>query len=439
MSEPLITIGMPVYNGEEYLAQAITSLLEQTFADFQIVVFDNASTDRTADICRDFAQRDSRIRVVQHDRTISAVDNFIAVAQHASTRYFCWAAHDDLHDPAFLQTLIKLLEGNSDLGLAACGCLEIDPDGTPRIECHATNSLASASSRNACDRLIAYLRCSPCSPIYGLFRTEALQQHLNTLRNGPKFGADLVFLAHFIAQHQLAFNPTRMLMLRGGGASHNADQFNGVRSLIGELWHFYRGLCSVSGEMHSIRDLVRIRIALWSLMFRYVTWGPMRSMFMRHIYKAVPLFASIEDRVRSHLGAFGRLRRRLQTLPSGSRIVIFGGGKHTRRVLHTIQLVVGRRSQIIAVCDDRAARLTPLANQIPLIDPDTMVRMRPDVVLVSSDTYERTLFRRAKLLVGTEVPVWCVYDQTIEVTPAAMLASQVQESHVRSYERSAAA
>ena len=129
MTAPLVTIGMPVYNGDEYLAEAVSSLLEQTYPAFKLIIYDNASTDQTHKLALAFAARDPRVRVMRQPSKISAVDNFIAVAQQAESEYFCWAAHDDLRNPGFLSSLVEALESQPDAGLAACDCLEIDPDG----------------------------------------------------------------------------------------------------------------------------------------------------------------------------------------------------------------------------------------------------------------------------------------------------------------------
>ena len=61
MATPRVSIAVPVYNGERYVAQALDSLLAQTYTDFELVIVDNCSTDGTEDICRSFASRDQRV------------------------------------------------------------------------------------------------------------------------------------------------------------------------------------------------------------------------------------------------------------------------------------------------------------------------------------------------------------------------------------------
>ena len=104
MTTPAVSIGLPVYNGEAFLARALDSLLAQTFADFEIVVSDNASTDATAEICAAYAERDPRIRYHRHARNGGAAANYNFTVEMARGAYFKWMAHDDLVAPGFLQT-----------------------------------------------------------------------------------------------------------------------------------------------------------------------------------------------------------------------------------------------------------------------------------------------------------------------------------------------
>ena len=73
---PLVSIGLPVYNGENFVAEAIQCVLSQTFSDWELIISDNASTDRTVHICREFAAKDARIRVHQNKQNMGVCPNF---------------------------------------------------------------------------------------------------------------------------------------------------------------------------------------------------------------------------------------------------------------------------------------------------------------------------------------------------------------------------
>lgn len=108
---------MPVFNGEEYIRDALDSLLAQTFTNFELIISDNASTDNTEQICRNYAARDARIRYVRQPKNLGAVANFRFVLDEAAGEYFMWAAHDDLWDKNFISWAISALS-NSSAGFA---------------------------------------------------------------------------------------------------------------------------------------------------------------------------------------------------------------------------------------------------------------------------------------------------------------------------------
>ena len=92
---PRVSIGLPVLNGEKYVAEALDAILAQSFLDFELIISDNASTDATPDICADYARRDARIRLHRHPSNLGAAPNFNFVFQRSRGEYFKWAAHDD--------------------------------------------------------------------------------------------------------------------------------------------------------------------------------------------------------------------------------------------------------------------------------------------------------------------------------------------------------
>jgi glycosyltransferase involved in cell wall biosynthesis len=106
---PAVSIGLPVYNGEKTLGEALGSLLEQTFGDFELIISDNSSTDGTREICRSFAARDGRIRYVQQPVNRGASWNFNFVLEQARGRHFMWAASDDRWAPTFIEQNIRAL------------------------------------------------------------------------------------------------------------------------------------------------------------------------------------------------------------------------------------------------------------------------------------------------------------------------------------------
>jgi len=115
---PQVSFGLPVYNGENFLAQAIDAILAQTFEDFELIITDNASTDRTREIYLSYASQDKRIRYYRHDRNLGASKNFNRAYELSKGKYFEWAAHDDMLAPEALSACVLALEQNSDAVLS---------------------------------------------------------------------------------------------------------------------------------------------------------------------------------------------------------------------------------------------------------------------------------------------------------------------------------
>src|SRR5438105_14597753 len=109
-NRPAISIGMPVRNGEKYVSQAIDSLLAQTFTDFELIICDNASTDRTERICREYAAKDGRIRYHRNERDIGPAQNYTRCFGLARGTYFRWHAHDDVCEPTYLARCLAVLQ-----------------------------------------------------------------------------------------------------------------------------------------------------------------------------------------------------------------------------------------------------------------------------------------------------------------------------------------
>jgi glycosyltransferase involved in cell wall biosynthesis len=126
---PRLSVGLPVYNGERYLAEALDCFLAQTFQDFEIVVSDNASTDRTAEICRFYAERTPRIRYDRNKRNLGAIPNFNKVFELCHSPLFKWATDDDLYHPRYLETCIRILDDHADVVLAHSKTAFVDDRG----------------------------------------------------------------------------------------------------------------------------------------------------------------------------------------------------------------------------------------------------------------------------------------------------------------------
>jgi len=126
---PEVSVGLPVYNGEEYLLESVQGICEQTFSDFELIISDNASTDRTAEICKELASRDSRIRYVRQPRNIGAARNWNFVARAANGKFLKWASANDRPDRTMLARCVDVLQREDEAVLCYGRTRFIDGSG----------------------------------------------------------------------------------------------------------------------------------------------------------------------------------------------------------------------------------------------------------------------------------------------------------------------
>lgn len=165
-----VTVGVPVYNGAAYIGAALDDLRRQTFADFEVLIYDNASTDSTAEIARAYAEQDARFQYLRHDTNIGSLPNFIAVLKAARSEYFLWRAMDDSAAPDYIEKLVALLDARPDCDLAVARIATFDLDGTKLRSADVPNLDGDRGHRH---RLRLLFKSHP-SWIYGVFRHKPL-------------------------------------------------------------------------------------------------------------------------------------------------------------------------------------------------------------------------------------------------------------------------
>ena len=171
-SSAKVTIGMPVYNGAERIGQALSCLAHQSYADFRLIVSDNASSDDTWAILQKWAAQDSRIALHRQPANIGAIRNFRYLLDQAETEYFMWHAFDDHIAPNYLEELVGVMTEDAQCSLACGVGVHEDPDGSPirRVEAPQT------ASKSRLARIRNLLEFPEITWTYGLFRTELLRE-----------------------------------------------------------------------------------------------------------------------------------------------------------------------------------------------------------------------------------------------------------------------
>lgn len=193
---PLVSIGMPVYNGAEFIQKALDSLLAQDYPNFEIIVSDNASIDKTQEICINYASKDERIKYYRNTQNLGAIPNFAKVLEAAQGKYFMWAAHDDLWERNFISVLVNHLMSNKNIVLAMAETQYRSSDGSllPFFP-EGKGFYIKKTAESQLARLLRVANHNYGNLIYGLYKREALfksngcsvLENINSLNENPIF------------------------------------------------------------------------------------------------------------------------------------------------------------------------------------------------------------------------------------------------------------
>ncbi|BDU70715.1 hypothetical protein GETHOR_28160 [Geothrix oryzae] len=192
---PLVSIGVPVFNGEMYLADSLDSLLAQDHPNLEILISDNASTDGTGEICESYARRDPRVRYVRQDTNIGSTRNFEFVFEHTRGDYFYWQAHDDLRHPTFTSRCLAELQNHPGAVLCNSAVQVIDEAGSPRPDWEDLNF--STVGLTVLERLHRLYDHMDWVDMMGLARRDALAK---ALPFEGTWGGDVLISAKLLLQ-----------------------------------------------------------------------------------------------------------------------------------------------------------------------------------------------------------------------------------------------
>jgi glycosyltransferase involved in cell wall biosynthesis len=196
-NQPRVSIGMPVYNGDRFLKQALDSILAQTFKAFELIISDNASTDKTQEICQAYAAQDQRIRYYRNEQNLGAGWNQSHVVELSTGEYFKWAHHDDVCAPELFEQCVEVLDRNPAVVLCYPKTIIIDEHGQHIEKYFDGLNIRSSKTHQRFKQyhnLIRYgHRSNP--PFHGMIRT-------NTLKTTPLVGSypssDLILLGELV-------------------------------------------------------------------------------------------------------------------------------------------------------------------------------------------------------------------------------------------------
>lgn len=219
---PLVSIGLPVYNGERFLREALDSLLAQEHRHFELIISDNASTDETPQICAEYAARDSRIRYIRRKNNEGAVNNFNLVLKLAEGDFFMWAASDDLWEATYISSLLRLLTADAGAVLAFCALDNIDESGE---QVKTYTRLFELASPDLFQRLLNYIRqaeqLGKPNIILGLMRRDTIQTAGGFKIWGSFWAADMLVVFRLLSLGNIVFARELLFHKRVISAPHD--------------------------------------------------------------------------------------------------------------------------------------------------------------------------------------------------------------------------
>jgi glycosyltransferase involved in cell wall biosynthesis len=169
---PVVSVGIPVFNGAAVIGRSIEAILAQTYGNLEIIIADNCSTDDTQSICRHYQERDRRIRYFRQPENRGATANFAFCLLQSSGEYFMWCASDDCASPNYIEACVATLEAEPATILAA-GLVDYS-DGSQGIVAGARMQLTDDSG--VCRVIRYFRRVADNGAFYGVYRRHAIAE-----------------------------------------------------------------------------------------------------------------------------------------------------------------------------------------------------------------------------------------------------------------------
>jgi glycosyltransferase involved in cell wall biosynthesis len=275
-----VSIGMPVYNGGNFIREAIDSLLAQTFTDFELIISDNASTDGTEAIAREYATRDFRVHYVRQDENMGGEANFKYVLNKAVGEYFMWAGADDVWDIDWIERLMEAYR--QDVALTFGKAVAIDQTGIITRSCgdlEFSGGLVRRSMRFVYQDEYE----GKANLIYGLFRTAMIRKILETSSIGPELFSDVLLVFDILQCGEIVtVCDTKLYKRQGGLSAEMAESF----SILQYMTAYYLFSYYLSYAKRAKYRLVRvITIVSIPLLFMKANYHRVKRIILRNIKK----------------------------------------------------------------------------------------------------------------------------------------------------------
>lgn len=220
-ANPEVSIGLPVFNGANYVAEAIESVLDQSHKNFELVICDNASTDNTHDMCSGYARNDSRVRYIRNETNIGAAKNYDLVWHKSRGKYFKWLAHDDRILPEYVEQTVSALKQDPSVVLCNSVVDYIDHNGDHLG--YYRSVITRAAGDEPSERFAAIiLRLHTCVDFFGMMPRSAME---GSLLHKAFRGSDRAFLAQMALRGRLLQLSEPLVQMR-----QHSEQYSQLRN-----------------------------------------------------------------------------------------------------------------------------------------------------------------------------------------------------------------
>jgi len=222
--KPIVTIGLPVYNGEKFIKKKLESLKNQTLKNYELIISDNASNDKTTEICKEFVKKDNRIKYFRRENTSEFFENWYFILKKVTTKYIVLSSVDDFMRPNFVEDNVRILEENEKIVGSISKIKYFDDDGLimnreefPYNECPINGTYEQ--------RVSFYLRMTSAENQHAIFRTK----HLKKCMVKKMIGADDAIILKMLKFGEIFVSEDVSLYRYSDGISQCEDLFKRIR------------------------------------------------------------------------------------------------------------------------------------------------------------------------------------------------------------------
>ena len=266
--QPLVSIGVPVYNGEKTIAKALDALIAQDYSNLEIIISDNASTDATQELCRKYTLKDTRVTYKRVKKNHGSGWNFNNVMELSSGKYFMWAAVDDERELSFVSACVEKMEQSPDAVVCQAHTAMYIEGREERLCVVHTNSFDKLTS--SVEYYRETLTQNPAMSIYGLYRLSAMHK---THMLEKFLGSDIAFVQEISIYGNIVQVP-RVLFNYYGREKWNTIHddyyvFTGEKKKPWWYLSFIVLFCHHCRRVALSAIPIRVKVRLWSVLFKH--------------------------------------------------------------------------------------------------------------------------------------------------------------------------